>query len=369
MKKHVLIILCGMSPAVITETVYALCKRQPSETPDEVIVITTTAGAACIKQELLDSRLWNQLRSELELDGKKIRFGASSQYLKIIPSGHDDNADAGDILSSADNARAADFILGILRQFSENPDTSIVFSIAGGRKTMSALGALCMSLLGREHDRLCHILVNPPFDDPRLKPKFYWPPSGDTTYHHPDGRIFKSAAVQLSFCEIPFVCMRNLFKEKLSRLPGSYNDTVTLANNAINGKLDLPDIVFKLHRQECFIGETAVLLSPVEYLLYWLLAQRRRRGEEELNSTRLWEEMNDLLEKVDRARIPWLRNCEDKLEERLAAKTADEYLRKAISSLAEKIRKAYPLHPAPLLPSNSRGKYGVQQDPAKIFFN
>lgn len=357
-----------MTPAVITETVYALCREQAAAAPDEVIVITTTSGAECIKQELLDSGLWKQLRSELGLNVNKIRFGVSSQYLKIIPSSHDDNADAGDIVSSADNAKAADFILAILRQFTENPDTSIVFSIAGGRKTMSALGALCMSLLGREHDRLCHILVNPPFDDARLVPRFYWPPAADITYQLPDGSACKSAAVKLSFCEIPFVCLRNLFKEKLSRLPGSYNDTVTLANNAIAGKLELPDIVFKLHKQECFIGETAILLSPVEYLLYWLLAQRGKRGEEELNSTRLLEEITDLLEKVDRQQIRWLRNCEDKLEERLAAKTADEYLRKAISSLADKIRKAYPLHPAPLLPSNSRGKYGVQLDPGKIFF-
>ena len=275
LKRNVLIILCGMTPAVITETVYALCREKAAAAPDEVIVITTTSGAKCIKQELLDSNLWKKLRSELGLNENQIRFGASSQYLKIIPSSHDDNADAGDIVSSADNAKAADFILAILRQFTENPDTSIVFSIAGGRKTMSALGALCMSLLGREHDRLCHILVNPPFDDPRLAPKFYWPPAVDITYQLPDGSAGKSAAAQLSFCEIPFVCLRNLFKEKLSRLPGSYNDTVALANNAIAGKLELPDIVFKLHKQECFIGETAVLLSPVEYLFYWFLAQRR----------------------------------------------------------------------------------------------
>ena len=361
-----LIILCGMTPAVITETVYALCHEQVAVAPDEVIVITTTSGSKCIKQELFDSGLWQRLRSELGLNENKIRFGASSQYLKIIPSSHDDNADAGDIVSSADNAKAADFILAILRQFTENPDTSIVFSIAGGRKTMSALGALCMSLLGRDHDRICHILVNPPFDDPRLVPKFYWPPAVDTTYQLPDGSAFKSAAAQLSFCEIPFVCMRNLFKEKLSRLPGSYNDTVVLANNTI-GQLKLPDLVFNPNKQECLVGETAILLSPIEYLLYWLLAQRRKRGEEELNSTRLLEEITDLLEKVDRKQIPWLRNCEDKLEERLAAKTADEYLRKVIYSLADKIRKAYPLHPAPLLPSNSRGKYGVRLDPAKIF--
>lgn len=42
-KKHLLIVMVGTSPAVITETVYALCKEK-SDPPDEVIVYTTSKG-------------------------------------------------------------------------------------------------------------------------------------------------------------------------------------------------------------------------------------------------------------------------------------------------------------------------------------
>lgn len=365
MKKTVLIILCGMTPAVITETVYTLWHESAATVPDEVIVITTTTGAQCIKHELLDSGLWQRLRSELGLNEHKIRFGSASHYIKIIPSGHDDNIDAGDIVSSSDNARAADFMLGVLRQFTENPDTSIVFSIAGGRKTMSALGALCMSLLGRDHDRLCHILVNPPFDDPRLEPKFYWPSAATPTHRTPAGSTVQAGAAELSFCEIPFVCLRNLFQEKLSRLPGSYSDTVMLANNTLEA-LKLPDLVLTPARRECLIGEIAIPLSPIEYLLYWLLAQRRQRNAAILNSMELLEETTDFLEDAARKHMSWLRNSKDKLKEHLARENADEYLRKAISSLAGKIRRGYPLHSAPLLPSSYRGEYGIQLEPAKI---
>ena len=40
MAKHILLISVGISPAVITETVYALYKA--NDLPDEVVVITTS---------------------------------------------------------------------------------------------------------------------------------------------------------------------------------------------------------------------------------------------------------------------------------------------------------------------------------------
>ena len=43
----------GESPAVLTETVWALARATPPVLPARVIVVTTTAGAARIHQELL----------------------------------------------------------------------------------------------------------------------------------------------------------------------------------------------------------------------------------------------------------------------------------------------------------------------------
>lgn len=44
MTRHILISLCGTSPAVVTETVFMLAKA--GDPPDKVVVITTVTGGA-----------------------------------------------------------------------------------------------------------------------------------------------------------------------------------------------------------------------------------------------------------------------------------------------------------------------------------
>ena len=48
----ILLAVTGMSPAVLTETVWALAKETPPVIPDRVVVITTTQGRAAIEQNL-----------------------------------------------------------------------------------------------------------------------------------------------------------------------------------------------------------------------------------------------------------------------------------------------------------------------------
>ena len=63
-KRHVLVAVSGMAPAVLTEAVWALSKRNKIIV-DEIVVFTTSEGRDAIKEELLDSGVWNRLRKEL----------------------------------------------------------------------------------------------------------------------------------------------------------------------------------------------------------------------------------------------------------------------------------------------------------------
>lgn len=62
-RTHVLISLCGTSPAVITETVFSLARS--GDPPGKVVVITTFAGAACLREESLNRRI-SDLAAELK---------------------------------------------------------------------------------------------------------------------------------------------------------------------------------------------------------------------------------------------------------------------------------------------------------------
>jgi CRISPR-associated protein (TIGR02584 family) len=256
-----------MSPGVVTETVYALSNRK--QTPNKVVVITTTAGRKKIREDLLDAGVWNDLKKTIKAEN--IEFGDSHDHIRLIPTSKAGNAN--DILSTDDNEKCADFILSVLREFTENPETEVLFSIAGGRKTMSVLGALAMSLLGRENDKLYHILVNQPFDSPLLEPKFYFP-KPNANHKSPDGAVHASKNAELSLCEIPFTRIRYLFQNEFARLPGDFNSTVALANERISDRITPPELKIIPERMEIFFDSKKVKFNCAEFVMYWMLAER-----------------------------------------------------------------------------------------------
>ena len=67
-------------------------------------------------------------------------------------------------------------MLDQFRMVVEKADATLIASIAGGRKTMGALLYGCMTLLGRETDRLTHVLVHEPFET-GVSLNFIFPPN------------------------------------------------------------------------------------------------------------------------------------------------------------------------------------------------
>ena len=188
----VFVAVCGQSPAILTETVWALAHETPPLIPGRVIVLTTTAGRKMIERELFGpEQVWAKLRQALGATPRQLRFGVTADSIRLFPK-PDQSADLADIQTMADNAVVADTILECLRGIADNPHTRIIASIAGGRKTMSVLMAFCLGLIARPKDRLCHVLVSPPFDDPRLEPRFFYPLKG-AKHQLPNGSAIPAA--------------------------------------------------------------------------------------------------------------------------------------------------------------------------------
>jgi len=179
-----------MSPAVLTETVWALAHEKPPVIPDRVIVVTTAAGRDCLERDLFTPNpsfggrtVWQALRrailprapnpkSEIGDQRSEIRSQKSSippltlEPIRVIVAPDPATGrtrELADLRTPADNEAAADFLLEQVRAIVENPDTRLIASLAGGRKTMGALLYACLTLVGRETDRLTHVLVNEPF--------------------------------------------------------------------------------------------------------------------------------------------------------------------------------------------------------------
>lgn len=158
----------GMTPQVITETIYAL-KTERDIVPDEVHVVTTSSGADCIRETLLDPSCgrWQDFVSALGAD-KTISFNAANVHVIRTADGRK----LDDIRTPEDNTWAADCITECVRSFCARDDVRLLVSMAGGRKSMGFYAGYALSLYGRAFDGLYHVLVSPPYEN---LPDFFYP--------------------------------------------------------------------------------------------------------------------------------------------------------------------------------------------------
>ncbi|MBM3853722.1 MAG: TIGR02584 family CRISPR-associated protein, partial [Verrucomicrobia bacterium] len=132
----VLIAVTGESPAVLTETVWALARENPPVLPARVIVVTTTVGAARLQAELLapspafaGRSPWQALRDTLLAGRADADRLLALEDARVItgPAGPDGCARRlDDLRTRADNDAAADFILEQVRAITANADTRLV---------------------------------------------------------------------------------------------------------------------------------------------------------------------------------------------------------------------------------------------------
>ena len=351
MSSHVLLILCGISPAIITETVWAL----RHDLPEKIVVITTQQGAACIREELFSSGIWKQLKTQLYAQSP-VFFGDNSSSIRLIPQNFWSN-DAEDVQSSQDSEEFADFLLDQLRQFTENADVRLTFSISGGRKTMSVIGALCLSLLGRREDKMCHVLVKPPFDRNDLSPKFYYPQKHQR-YQLPDGSCYQDEDAEITLCEIPYVHQRYIFGERVTQL-GSYRNLVASANGILNPSASAILTVYPQESQ-IEIGTKKIALPFGDFLLYYFLVLRRSKDLPALNGTKtLYEEFFDAMQIFPADGLTGkIADCHYEIMCRLKKLNA-ENLRKVISSITGRFHKLQIPISSGIYPSPKRGQYGL----------
>jgi CRISPR-associated protein (TIGR02584 family) len=330
--KTVLITGVGLSPAVLTNTVWALAHEEIPVIPDEVVAITTEAGRNCIRQQVIENKSWSKLCHTLEKQGLnltgKLAFGASDT-IRVIGDG---KTDFNDIATPEQNGAAADFILKTIRQYTEDPGARVIVSIAGGRKTMSALLLSCMSLLGREQDRVCHVLVNEPYEQ-RLTPPFLFPEKD--VVHELNGKEYPSWEAHPQLSDIPFVRVRGWYEKEFKTVPPSYMQLVNKVQGIAPKAANYPKVRLDAKKGTLLIGTVSVKLSPAEFALTYLMLGRIKRED----IPRSWEELEPdmklLLERKIPTSIAWFHNYKDS-----GANDFEEY-RKWASSARTKFKKVF----------------------------
>lgn len=282
MTTDILLAVAGMTPQVITETLYAILKEEPERFPKEIYIITTTEGAEKIRNNLLGANgKLNEFCNEYGLDSFKID---QDRHLKIIRDA--DNNLIEDARTREDQNIIADFIFNEVKELTalnddNTPKYRIHASIAGGRKTMTYLLGATMNILGNPEDKLSHVLVSEGYETNR---DFYFPTKTEKLIKGREEGVFldcSKAKVELS--EIPLMRLRTLLTNETQKLLTTYTGAVTEINNSLTiSKKDLKLEIDTGSRTLHMItpdNRYSVTLDPRLFAVYHLIISKMMQAE------------------------------------------------------------------------------------------
>ena len=264
--RRILLAVTGLTPQIVTETLYVLAvKQEPAWIPTEIRLVTTREGAERARFELLheDSAWFHRLRADYGLP--EITF--DTDCIRVLEGIGGQPLD--DIRSPEENTHTADFITEQVRALTEDAGSALHVSIAGGRKTMGFYLGYALSLYGRLQDRLSHVLVSPPFESHR---EFFYPSPRSELIHTPppNGRPYDKQDAEVTLAEIPFVRMRDGLSGELIEGRTSFSGAVAEAQRV----LPPVSLVLDPSGREVTAGGETFVLRPSQFAFYWMLAER-----------------------------------------------------------------------------------------------
>ena len=272
-QKHVLISVVGLSPQVITETLYCCwCLASPPIPITEVFALTTLRGKQALEETLLgDNGKLKSLCNDYNLP--TIHFNLANIYLLKGADGQP----LEDISSVIDNEAIADQFFAFVRKLATSTDICLHASIAGGRKTMGLYIGLAMQFYGRPGDTLSHVLVNPELENQEF---FYPLPNGVDVVLN-DGRTIPADEIRLELAEIPLLLLREKIPFLKEHTDAGYTELIGIAQREYNALQAISPVIVNTFSCCLEIGEVTINLTPLEFALYLFFARQHLEGQVE----------------------------------------------------------------------------------------
>lgn len=269
--RHLLVALLGRTPQVLTETLYALCVQEGIPI-SEVSVISTDEGRQAALDKLLAPHAgrFYQLQHDYPAQCRQIQFSGDRIFVA-----QDGLLPLPDIRNRQDSETFLELILRVLWEKTSDPKTAVHCSLAGGRKTMSTYMALVMQMLGREQDKLYHVLLTPP--EAEHHAEFYYPAPVSQILPLADGREFDSAKVKVELVEIPYVRLRERLPVEVLERRASFAELLQWTQAEIAALSRAPMLQLVPQRRLLRIGGREIELPPIEFCLYWHFAERSQK--------------------------------------------------------------------------------------------
>jgi CRISPR-associated protein (TIGR02584 family) len=264
-EKRILLAVSGMSPQILTETLYAIAiaEKETPFIPTEIHLISTSEGTERAILELLHPMTgkFHQLCRDYGLTG--IEF--SQQNVYAIED--KDGTVLSDIKTPEDNEAAADFITEIVSNLTRDNESALHVSMAGGRKTMGYYLGYALSLYGRAQDRLSHVLISENYES---LPTFFYPTVESFVIYDRNGKPLDTQKAEVMLAEIPFVRLRTGLPEHLLNRKAGFSESVSLARS-----FEATPTLTIDFKDRCFYARSVkVQMSNVNFAFYvWMIEQ------------------------------------------------------------------------------------------------
>lgn len=262
-KQNILLAVTGLTPQVVTETLYAL-HSQGDELPTAIHILTTAEGYQRAKLTLINDGWLARFYADYQLPAADF----SERHIHILEQTNGEPLN--DIRSQADNQAMADGITEWVRRLTADTTSTLHVSIAGGRKTMGFYAGYALSLYGRNQDRLSHVLVNAEYES---HPQFYYPtPYSQVIYANDTSRKpLDTQQADIILADIPFVRLRHGLDQALLEGKSSFSQTVASAQQALGPT----HLSIDLNKRILVAQGTSVKFIPADLAFYLWLLQRQ----------------------------------------------------------------------------------------------
>jgi CRISPR-associated protein (TIGR02584 family) len=263
--RRILLAVTGLTPQVVTETVYALF-RAGEPIPTEIHVLSTARGRDEARRSLFgDGPGWfGQLCRDYALP--PIAFDETRLHALEDAAGKP----LEDIRTREDNDRAADGITDWVRRLTRDADSELHVSLAGGRKTMGFYAGYALSLFGRPQDRLSHVLVTPPYES---LAGFFYPTPRPHSIPLPKGGEADASQAEVTLADIPFLRLRHGLPDGLADA-ARFSEIVRTAQRALGPA----EVRIDYAGRRLVAGGVAIELAPIDLAFYGWLARRALQG-------------------------------------------------------------------------------------------
>ncbi len=263
---HVLVAVSGMTPQIITETLYGI-HQLGLAFPDEIQVISTAEGARRIHATLLEQGILESFCKDYQ---RPMPIFGKDQIHVL----HDAAGNAmSDIRKPVENEYMADMIVNRIQKLTADGDQSLHVSLAGGRKTMGYYVGYALSLFGRPQDVLSHVLVA---DDYESSPDFWYPTPYPKSIRSRSGKDVDARLAEVHLAQIPFVRLREWLPQPVLLNAQSFSEVVANTQMAYRANflvVDVPACRISLN------GHAPVILGEVDFAFYWLMARRLQQNK------------------------------------------------------------------------------------------